>query len=378
MPIAVGIDVAKEFHWVCILDAATGVPLASGRVDNRPEALDLLVQQIAAHGAGGGQARVGMDVVGGIASLAACVLAEAGFALVHVPGLAVNRARQGTTGGERKSDPADAAVIAEQVRVRAELRPIEPLTELDAEIRLLVGRRRDLVKDQTRRISRMRDLLSSIHPGLERVVDPTNKADLVLLGRYVTPTEIRRAGVTRLTQHILGAGHLRRSAAQALATAAANAAAAQHIRVPGEARAAELVRELATEALTARQRIGRLDTELQEALERHPDAALIRSMPGMGVLLTAEFIAETGGIRRFTRPDHLAAAAGLAPILKQSGKVRYLTRARGGNKVNRPGSCGGCDLARRVGSCQHRGSTRRSCGSGRCGLSLRPGSRSQR
>jgi hypothetical protein len=37
-------------------------------------------------------------------------LAEAGFALVHVPGLAVNRARQGTVGGEQKSDPRDARV----------------------------------------------------------------------------------------------------------------------------------------------------------------------------------------------------------------------------------------------------------------------------
>jgi hypothetical protein len=153
MPIAVGLDIAKEFHWVCIVDGASGEALASHRVDNEPEALDRLVAEIQGHVAERGPARVGMDVVGGIAALAACVLHEAGLPLVHVPGLAVNRARQGTTGGERKSDPAHAAVIAEQVRVRAELRPIEPLTELDAEIRLLVGR--------------WRDLLASIHPGLE-------------------------------------------------------------------------------------------------------------------------------------------------------------------------------------------------------------------
>lgn len=333
MPIAVGLDIAKEFHWACLLDGATGERLASRRVDNEPEALDGLVAEIQAHVAERGPARIGIDVVGGIAALAACVLAEAGFALVHVPGLAVNRARQGTTGGERKSDPADAAVIAEQVRVRAELRRIEPMSELDAEIRLLVGRRRELMRDQIRRISRLRDLLCSIHPALERAVDPTNKADLVLLCRYVTPAEIRRAGAGRITEHVLRAGHLRRATVEALAARAVAGATAQRIAVPGEARAAELVRELAGEALAARDRIGRLDAEIEEALERHPDAALIRSMPGMGVLLTAEFIAEAGGIRRFTRPDQLAAAAGLAPVLKQSGKVRYLVRARGGNKA---------------------------------------------
>lgn len=333
MPIAVGIDIAKEFHWACVIDAGSGEVLLSRRVDNDPGALAALVDEMEALTNEHGPARIGLDVVGGIANLAACMLCQSGFRLVHVPGLAVNRARQGTHGGEHKSDPKDAAVIAEQVRVRAELRPIEPLTELDAEIRLLVGRRRDLVKDQTRRLTRLRDLLCGIHPGLERVVDPTTKTGLVLLGRYVTPAEIRRAGARRITEHVLSGGHLRRAEVEALAASAVEAARAQRIAVPGERRAAELVRELAGEALVARERLARLDAEIEEALQRHPDAALIRSLPGMGATLTAEFIAEVGGIHRFASPDQLAAAAGLAPILKQSGKVRYLTRARGGNKA---------------------------------------------
>lgn len=333
MTVAVGIDIAKEFHWVCAVDAGSGEVLASRRVDNEPETLEALADQLRSIDLERGPVRVGLDVVGGIAALAACVLHEAGFALVHVPGLAVNRARQGTSGGEHKSDPADAAVIAEQVRVRAELRPIEPLTELDAEIRLLVGRRRDLVRDQTRRLTRLRDLLCSIHPGLERVVDPTGKAGLVLLARHVTPAEIRRAGPRRIAEHVLKAGHLRRAEVEALAGRAAEAARAQRIAVPGEGRAAELVRELAVEALATRERLARLDADIEEALARHPDAALIRSLPGMGATLTAEFIAEAGGIRRFPTSDRLAAAAGLAPILTQSGKVRYLQRARGGNKA---------------------------------------------
>lgn len=119
---------------------------------------------------------------------------------MHVPGLAVNRARRATRGGEHKSEPGDAKVIADQIRLRAEeLRPIEPAVEADTELRLLVSRRRELVVDQTRRIARLRDLLTSIHPGLERIIDATNKADLALLARYVTPTQIRRAGRRRLT-----------------------------------------------------------------------------------------------------------------------------------------------------------------------------------
>lgn len=330
--VAAGIDVAKDFHWVRAVNRRDSRVLLDRRVDNEPPALAQLVDELEAlreHG----PLTVGIDVVGGIAGLLTAMLLDAGVEIVHVSGLAVNRARQGTSGGEHKSDPRDAAVIADQVRHRSDLRPVEALSELDAEIRLLVGRRRELVTDQTRRISRLRDLLASIHPGLERVVDPTTKAGQRLLARYVTASEIRRAGRRRLVEHILGAGNIGRPHAERLADAALAAAQAQTIAVPGERVAARLVRELAADAARARARITELDSELEAELQRHPDAALIRSLPGMGVTLTAEFIAEAGSIERFPTPDRLAAAAGLAPVLKQSGKVRYLQRARGGNKT---------------------------------------------
>src|SRR5262249_57142468 len=101
--------------------------------------------------------------------------------------------------------------------------------------------------------------------------------------------------------------------------------------------AAGFVRERAGEALAVRERLAALDAQIEETLSRHPDAALIPSLPGMGATLTAEFIAEAGGISRFPTPDRLAAAAGLAPILKQSGKVRYPRRANGGNKALKRG-----------------------------------------
>ena len=176
MQISVGIDIAKEVHWVTAIDAE-GVVRLDRRLENRPAAIAALIDELTALG---GPVRIGLDVVGGIAGLAEAMLAEAGFPLVHVPGLAVNRARQGTVGGEHKSDPRDARVIADQVRIRRDLRPIEPATELDLELRLLVGRRRDLVDAQTQRLGRMHDLLVGIFPGLERVLDLTTKGALHL------------------------------------------------------------------------------------------------------------------------------------------------------------------------------------------------------
>ncbi|NJP35775.1 IS110 family transposase [Micromonospora thermarum] len=334
MAVAVGVDVAKEFHWAALVHSETGRVLASRKVDNDPSAIQVLIDDIRAAQAEHGPATVAIDVLGGIAGLLQVMLVDAGLRLVHVSGLAVNRARRGTRGGEHKSDPRDAKVIADQIRLRAdELRPVEPATEADSELRLLVGRRRELVVDQTRRISRLRDLLASIHPGLERVVDPTHKVDAALLARYVTPAEIRRAGRRRISEYLRTTGRHNSTVIDALVDKALTAAGAQHVTVPGETVAADIVRDLAREALACRDKLADLDKRILKVLDRHPDAALIQSLPGMGATLTAEFLAVAGGITRFATGDQLASAAGLAPVLHQSGKVHYLRRATSGDKT---------------------------------------------
>jgi transposase len=327
MHISVGIDIAKDVHWVTAIDAQ-GVIQLDRSLQNTPAAIAQLIDELSALN---GNLRIGLDVIGGIAGLAQAMFAQAGVALLHVPGLTVNRARQGSVGGENKSDPRDARTIAEQVRTRTDLRTIVPATEIDLEIRLLVGRRQDLVMAQTQRIARLHDLLVSIFPGLERALDLSTKGPLFLLTRFVTAAELRSAGKQRILRHLQTAGgvpHLQELADRALA-----AAREQSLSIPGERMSARLIKELALEALATRERLGALDHELQALLDNHPDAALIRSLPGMGAVLTAEFIAEAGSVSRFRSADALAAAAGIAPVLKQSGKTHFLRRALGGNKA---------------------------------------------
>ncbi|MFB7324738.1 transposase [Streptomyces sp. NPDC056190] len=93
------------------------------------------------------------------------------------------------------------------------------------------------------------------------------------------------------------------------------------------------MRELAAELAAGKARLKTLDVEIEGLVASHPDGALIRSLPGMGATLTAEFIASVGNIRRFNSADALAAASGLAPVLTQSGKVRYSRSATGGDKA---------------------------------------------
>ena len=339
MPVFVGIDVAKETHWVTAVDEQARI-VHDGAVVNDQAALVALAQGLKALG---DEVVVALDVTGSIAAFLEAVLASEGLALVHgeplsatgprtmASGIAVNRAGQGYAGGERKSDPRDARTIADLARTRPGLRPILHDGATTVALRLLVSRRGDLVEDQTRRLSRLRQLLSQIHPGLERRLDVTKKAPLALLTRFVTPTEIRTAGARRIAVHLDRTPHLRGT--RALAEEVVGIAKTQTIAVPGQAIAAELIRELATEASAAKIRIAAIDRELEALLAIHPDGALIRSLPGMGVVLAAEFLAHLGAIQRFHSADALAAAAGLAPVLRQSGRSRALRRATGGDRA---------------------------------------------
>ncbi|TDD77931.1 IS110 family transposase [Actinomadura darangshiensis] len=333
MGVVVGIDVAKEVHWAEIKIAEGGKVVSSHRVDNTPENVSALIGEIKDVEVEHGPALVGIDILGGIASLLQTMMLEAGLVVVHVPGLAVNRARRGTRGGENKSDPKDAKVIADQVRMRDDLRQVAATREEDVELRLLTARRAELVEDASRRANRLRALLNAIHPGLERHVEVTGKTWLHLLTRYVTPAEIRAAGRTRVLAHLRKLRWVKDTVLIRITETAVGSAQRQRVSMPGEKVTAELVKETAAEALAARDRLAALDKRIQETLDRHPDGALVASLPGMGPIMTAEFLAVTGGISRFATGDQLAAAAGLAPVLKQSGKSRHLQRARSGDRA---------------------------------------------
>jgi transposase len=331
--VAVGVDVAKETHWVEIKIGESGKVLASHAVANTPLAIGELIEAIRAAEAEHGPARVGLDLLGGVATLLEAMLLDAKLTVLHVPGVTVSEARRGTVGGEQKSDPKDARVIADQLRMRDDFRVLTQLREDDVELRLLVGRRSEIVADQTRRAARLRELLASIHPQLEQTVDVTSKTGLWLLTRYVTPAELRTAGRRRIITHLSKLKNVKTSIVTSVTEKALAAAHAQQIAVPGETVAAELIRGLAAEMLTGRDQLAQIDKRIAGVLERHPDAALIRSLPGMGATLTAEFLAITGGIDRYPSGDQLAAAAGIAPVRRQSGKLSYLRRARAGDKA---------------------------------------------
>jgi transposase len=70
---------------------------------------------------------------------------------------------------------------------------------------------------------------------------------------------------------------------------------------------------------TLDQPIKRLERWRQEGFPRAPEMDLLRTLPGVGVLLSVVIASEVGDVRRFEGPDHLAAYAGTTPRVHASG-----------------------------------------------------------
>ena len=80
-------------------------------------------------------------------------------------------------------------------------------------------------------------------------------------------------------------------------------------------------------------RIAELEHELSDHFEQHPDATIIRSLPGLGTILGARVLGEFGDDRtRFTSPQSRKNYAGTSPITKASGRSRIVLARHARNR----------------------------------------------
>jgi transposase len=311
-----GVDGGKAHHHCVVIDGE-GRRLLSRRVANdEPELLAL----IGAVTALAEQVTWAIDVPDGGAALLIGLLVAGDQQLVYIPGLAVNRAADGYR-GEGKTDARDAYIIADQARIRRDLAPLRPGDEITTELKILTSRRADLIADRTRAVNRLRGLLTSIFPALERALpDLTQAGPLILLTGYQTPAAIRAAGAAGLQSWLAGRKARNAGKLAALATAAA---APQHAVLPGEQLTATMIAAIAQEVMDLNEQIKHAGKLIEDRFHRHELAAVIESLPGIGALLGAEFLAATGGdMAFFGTPDRLAGSAGLAPAPRDSGRIR--------------------------------------------------------
>ncbi|GAA2644053.1 IS110 family transposase [Streptomyces spororaveus] len=309
-----GTDIGKVHHHCVVLDAE-GRRLLSRRVLNDElELMALLADVLAIEG----DVVWAVDVADGMAALWISILLNHEQQLVYIPGLAVNRASAGYR-GTGKTDAKDATVIADQARMRRNLTVLRPDDEHAIELRVLTNRRADINSDRTRRINRLRGQLTSIFPALERVLDLGNIGPLVLLTGYQTPAALRRTGLKRLETWLR---NRKVRSPEALATAVMEAAERQHTAVPGEKITAQVIHTLAKEVMGLNEQITEIDKLIAARFREHELAEVIESMPGIGPLMGAEFLAATAGdMTRYGTADRLASLAGVAPVPRDSGNV---------------------------------------------------------
>ncbi|MFJ1536565.1 IS110 family transposase [Streptomyces mirabilis] len=309
-----GVDAGKSHHHCVVLDVE-GVKRLSRRVGNdEAEILQLLTDVLDL----ADEVTWAVDLADGGAALLIALLVNHDQALLYIPGRVVNRASGGYR-GEGKTDARDALVIADQARMRHDLNPLRTRDEATVELKLFTARRTDLVCDRTRVINRLRGTLTAIFPALERALELTNAGPLVLLTGYQAPAAIRRAGANRLESWLR---NRKVRGAAALARSAFEAAERQHTAVVGEKAIAQMVHTLAREVMTLNEKIAEVDKLIESRFREHELAPVIASLPGIGPLLGAEFLAATSGdMSFFATPDRLAGFAGLAPAPRDSGRV---------------------------------------------------------
>jgi transposase len=321
-----GVDAGKEFHWACVLDAS-GRELFSRKVENDEADISRLMDEALLVAE---EIIWALDQPGGSAALLLALLWERDQRVFYVPGLTVDRARDAYR-GESKTDARDARVIADQARMRPGFGELKLREEEIAELQLLLARRRDLVTDQTRSVTRLREALLSLFPALERALDLSSKGPLILLTHYQTPAQLRRAGHKRVAAYLRSRSV---KGSNKVAHKALAAARAQSVSLPAQEVASRIVAELAKDVFALKERIESIDVEIGERFFARPEARILTSLPGMGPILGAEFLVAVGDISAFESADRLAAYAGLVPAARESGKrVGNRRRMRGGNKT---------------------------------------------
>jgi transposase len=308
-----GIDVGKRHHWVCVVDP-DGRKLLSVKVANDESEIAAMISSVTGLA---GTIAWAVDIVGAPSALLLALLSLAGQPARYASGRLV-AAMSGAYAGEGKTDPKDAFVIAETARLRRSLPVIDHKTNLVRNLGLLTAHRADLIADRVRMINRLRDVLTSVFPALEREFDYSScKGALVLLTGYPCPARLRRIGEARLASW-LRQRHVRGYAG--IAARAVTAARSQQVTLPGQDIAASIVSELAGNVLALDQRVAELDKQIAAMFADHPQAEVIQSMPGFGPILGATLLVTAGDLAAFPSAGHLAAAAGLVPVPNDSGR----------------------------------------------------------
>jgi len=322
--IFVGIDWAEAHHDVCVLDHEGGV-LIKGRVPDGVEGVSRLHAMVSEHAQEPGEVIVGIEIDRG---LLVAALVGAGYHVYAVNPFAVSRYRDRHASSRAKSDPGDAKVLADLVRTdRRNHREISADTDLAEAIKILARTHQSLVWSRQRQLNQLRSTLREFYPGALQAFgrDLASPEACTILAIASTPERGRRLTPAQISRSLRVSGRKRRLTQRA--TEIREALRASQLELPSVLAEAygEAVRSLVALIDGLRQQIDRLEQELAARFEGHPDAEILRSLPGLGLVLGARVLAEFGDDpTRYADARARRCYAGSAPITRASGMRRVV------------------------------------------------------
>jgi len=320
--IFVGIDWSESHHDVCVIDV-DGRLLAKGRVPDGVDGLARLHELVAAHTEDASGVAIGIEIDRG---LLVGALVGAGYAVHAVNPLSVDRYRDRHRTSGAKSDPGDARVLADLVRTDRHLhRRVAGDTDLAEGVKVLARAHQGLIWSRQRHLNQLRNALREFYPAaLQAFETDLASADaLVVLGAAPTPGAGRSLSAERIAAALKRGGRRRRVAERAQEIQAA--LRSPQLEGPDVVARAygEVVRSTVRIVAEITEQIEALARELEARFEEHPDAEVLRSLPGLGSVLGARVLAEFGDDpTRYADPKARKNYAGTSPITKASGRSK--------------------------------------------------------
>jgi transposase len=169
--------------------------------------------------------------------------------------------------------------------------------------------------------------LREFYPGALQAFgrDLASPETCTILAIASTPERGRRLTPAQISRSLRVSGRKRRLTQRA--TEIREAMRASQLELPSVLAEAygEAVRSLVALIDGLRQQIDRLEQELAARFEGHPDAEILRSLPGLGLVLGARVLAEFGDDpTRYADARARRCYAGSAPITRASGMRRVV------------------------------------------------------
>jgi Transposase/Transposase IS116/IS110/IS902 family len=327
-----GVDWAEAHHDVCVM-GEDGQVLEQRRVSHSVAGIGELHALIAAHTEAGEPVAAGIETGRGLVVTA---LLAAGYQVYAINPLASSRYRERHATSGAKSDRGDAKVLADLVRTdRHNHRQVAGDSDLAEAVKVLARAHQSAIWSRQRQVNALRSALREYYPAALAAFGTGLAAGdaVAVLSAAPTPDAGRALSRATIASALRRAGRQRNTGQRAAQIQAA--LRADYLQAPPAvagaygAAARSAIRLIS--AYTAE--IGELEQALSEHFEQHPDAKIVRSLPGLGTVLGARVLGEFGDDRtRFASPKSRKNYAGTSPITRASGRSRIVLARHARNR----------------------------------------------